>query len=280
MFFETNNGSDTMSDKSFLQHHREGPMIRMPNAWDVGSAKVMAAAGAHALGTTSAGIVYTMGLPDYIGALSRDDCLRAVEAIAGAVDIPVSVDSEDGYGDTADAVAETFRMMIEAGAQGGSIEDHRRADDDTLMSAEETVDRIAAARAAIDASDRPFVLTARAECFLVGHPSPLDESIRRLKLYESAGADCLYAPGLATRADIAAVLDAVRTPINVLIGYRGLKVSLDDLETMGVRRVSTGGSVACATFALMRDAVTELNAGRVGYLDNMITHAELTELFS
>lgn len=269
-----------MTDRNFLQRHRTGPMIRMPNAWDVGSAKVMAAAGADALGTTSAGIVYTMGLPDYVGALSRDDCLRAVEAIAGAVSIPISVDSEDGYGDTADAVADTFRLLIEAGAQGGSIEDHRRADEDSLMSAEETVDRISAARAAIDASGRPFVLTARAECFLVGHSAALDESIRRLKMYEAAGADCLYAPGLATHADIAAVLDAVETPINVLIGFRGLKVSVEDLEKMGVRRVSTGGSVACATYALMRDAVTDLNAGRVGYLDNMITHDELTELFS
>jgi len=268
-----------MHAEQFLKRHHQGPMIRMPNAWDAGSAKIMAAAGAEALGTTSAGIVYTLGRPDYEGALSRDECLKAVQAITTAVDIPVSVDSEDGYGDTPDAVTETFRLMIEAGARGGSIEDHRLTGGKNLMSITETVERIHAAREAIDASGIDFVLTARAECFLVGHPDPLDESLKRLKAYEDAGADCLYAPGLRTREQIAAVLGAINKPVNVLVGMKGFDIPLDELDSMGVRRISTGGSVMCATLGLVQAAVRGLGIGKLDYLDGMITHDKLTMLF-
>lgn len=268
-----------MNPTDFLNRHRAGPMIRMPNAWDAGSAKIMQAAGAEAIGTTSAGIVYTLGLPDYEGLLPPDACLALVRKIVAGVDIPVSIDSEDGWGDTPEAVGVSFRCMIEMGAAGASIEDHPRCAGNGLLSAEETADRIAAARAAIDTAGAPFVLTARAECFLVGHPSPLEESIRRLKLYEAAGADCVYAPGLRTRDDIAAVLDAVSAPLNVLVGIKGMEVGIDDLEAMGVRRVSTGGSVCCAAMAVARRAVRELNAGAVDYLDDAIPHAEFTKLF-
>lgn len=170
-----------MKKDQFLKRHQQGPMIRMPNAWDPGSAKIMVAAGAEALGTTSAGIVYAMGRPDYEGMLSRDECLRIVEDICSAVPIPVSVDSEDGYGVTAADVGQSFRLMIEAGARGGSIEDHRLDGGKELMSTGETVERIQAAREAIDASGIDFVLTARAECFLVGYADPLNESIKRLQ---------------------------------------------------------------------------------------------------
>ena len=268
-----------MNKTDFLARHRTGPMIRMPNAWDTGSAKIMADAGAEAIGTTSAGIVYAMGLPDYEGALGRDDCLRIVEDMCRAVDVPVSVDSEDGYGDTPAQVADAFRMMIEAGAMGGSIEDHPRHPTDDLMSAEETADRIRAARQAIDKSGQPFVLTARAECFLVNHPDALDESIRRLVIYRDAGADCLYAPGLKSRADIEKVISAVAAPINVLVGFKPLEPSIDDLEAMGVRRISTGGSVACAALGLVREATRALNLGKRDYLAGTIPHAELSVLF-
>lgn len=268
-----------MHKNDFLKRHTDGPMIRMPNAWDAGSARIMEAAGAEAIGTTSAGIVYTMARPDYEGDLSRDECLRAVEAICNAVDIPVSVDSEDGYGETPDDVAETFRMMIEAGAMGGSIEDHRLTGGNELASAEETVERIQAARGAIDKAGVPFVLTARAECFLVPHDDPLNDSLKRIKVYEAAGADCLYIPGLRKRDQIAALLDAVDTPVNVLIGMKGFDIPLDELAAMGVRRISTGGSVMCATLALLRDAVSGLQTGGLGYLDNIIGHGELTKLF-
>tara|TARA_R110000787_G_scaffold285173_2_gene400230 strand:- start:193304 stop:194131 length:828 start_codon:yes stop_codon:yes gene_type:complete len=264
---------------NFLERHTNGPMIRMPNAWNPGTAKIMQDAGADAIGTTSAGIVYAAGLPDYEGALTWDECLRATEAMCAAVDIPVSVDSEDGYGDTPEEVANTFTMLIQAGAEGGSIEDHPRSVGSELISAEKTAEHIAAAREAIDRSGKPFVLTARAECFLVGHPEKLAESIRRIQLYEDAGADCLYVPGLRKREDIAAVLDAVSKPVNVLVGIKGFDIPLDALDAMGVRRVSTGGSIACATLGLVRQAVQQMMSGDLSYRDLMITHDELTALF-
>jgi 2-methylisocitrate lyase-like PEP mutase family enzyme len=269
-----------MHKDDFLKRHTDGPMIRMPNAWDAGSARLMEAAGADAIGTTSAGIVYTMARPDYEGDLSSDECLRAVEAICNAVAIPVSVDSEDGYGETPEEVGETFRMMIEAGARGGSIEDHRLTGGDTLASIAETAERIAAARSAIDASDVPFVLTARAECFLVPHPDPLNDGLKRIKAYEAAGADCLYIPGLRTREQISALLETVHTPVNVLIGMRGFDIPLDELDAMGVRRISTGGSVMCATLGLVQNAVRDINgAGELSYLEGMIPHSELTKIY-
>lgn len=269
-----------MQADQFLNRHHQGPMIRMPNAWDAGTARIMAAAGAETLGTTSAGIVYTLGRPDYEGALSRDECLEAVHAITSAVSIPVSVDSEDGYGDTPEAVSETFRLMIDAGARGGSIEDHRLTGGKNLMSIAETVERIRSAREAIDASGIDFVLTARAECFLVGYPDPLNESIKRLKAYQDAGADCLYAPGLRTREQISAVLGAISKPVNVLVGMKGFDIPLDELDHMGVRRISTGGSVMCATLGLVRKAVSDLGFGNLDYLDGMIPHAEITGIFA
>ena len=268
-----------MKRDDFLKRHHEGPMIRMPNAWDKGTAKIMVDSGAEALGTTSAGILYARGLPDYEGALSRDDCLRYAEDICAAVDVPVTIDSEDGYGDTPEQVAQSFQMMIEVGAMGGSIEDHPRAAGRDLISAEETADRVRAARETIDASGVPFVLTARAECFLVGHPDRLNESIRRIQMYEAAGAHCLYVPGLRKREDIQAVLDAVSCPINVLIGIKTFDLPLSELESMGVRRVSTGGSVACAALGVIRAAVNGLNGEDLSYREQMITHDELTTLF-
>ena len=268
-----------MKRQAFLNRHHDGPMIRMPNAWDKGSAKIMVDAGAEALGTTSAGILYAQGLPDYEGALSRDECLRYAEDMCSAVDVPISIDSEDGYGDTPEHVAKTFRMMIQVGAMGGSIEDHPRVAGRDLLSAEETAERVRAAREAIDVSGVPFVLTARAECFLVGHPDRLNESIRRIQMYEAAGAHCVYVPGLRNREDIQAVLDAVSCPINVLIGIKTFDLPLSELENMGVRRVSTGGSVACAALGLIRSAVNGLHGEDLSYRDQMITHDELTTLF-
>lgn len=269
-----------MIKDDFFKRHSEGPMIRMPNAWNAGSARIMEHAGAEAIATTSAGIVYTMARPDYEGDLSRDECLRAVETICRAVDIPVSVDSEDGYGETPEKVAETFQMMIEAGARGGSIEDHRLFGGDDLAIIEETVERIQAARSAIDASGVPFVLTARAECSLVPHDDPMNEALMRIKAYEAAGADCLYIPGLKTREQIMLLLDEVSKPVNVLVGMRDFEIPLGELEAMGVRRISTGGSVMCATLGLVRDAVAGIGQDRLDYLDGMIPHPELTQIFS
>ena len=268
-----------MKRDEFLNRHHEGPMIRMPNAWDKGTAKIMEDAGAEALGTTSAGILYAQGLTDYEGALTRDDYLRYAEDICSAVDIPITIDSEDGYGDTPEQVADSFKMMIDVGAIGGSIEDHPRVAGRELLSAEETADRVRAARETIDASGVPFVLTARAECYLVGHPDRLNESILRIQMYEAAGAQCVYVPGLRKREDIQAVLDAVTCPVNILVGIKTFDLPLSDLEAMGVRRISTGGSIACAAFGLIRAATKGVLSGDLAYREGMITHDEFTRLF-
>ena len=224
-------------------------------------------------------VIAASAVPDYEGALTWDECLRATEAICAAVDIPVSVDSEDGYGDTPEAVANTFTMLIQAGAEGGSIEDHPRSVGSELIPAERIAEHIAAAREAINRSGKPFVLTARAQCYLVGHPEKLTESIRRIRLYQDAGADCLYVPGLRKREDIATVLDAISKPLNVLVGIKGFDIPLDALAAMGVRRISTGGSIACATLGLVRQAVERMMSGDLSYRDLMITHDELTAMF-
>jgi 2-methylisocitrate lyase-like PEP mutase family enzyme len=148
------------------------------------------------------------------------------------------------------------------------------------MTLEETADRVRTTREAIDTMGAPFVLTARAECFLVGYPDPLDESIRRLKLYEDAGAYCLYVPGVRSREQITAFLDALTKPVNILVGIKSFDLPLDELETMGVRRISTGRSIICSTLGLFRSAVEGLSAGTLDYRDNIIRHDELTKLFS
>ena len=148
-----------------------------------------------------------------------------------------------------------------------------------MIPAERIAEHIAAAREAINRSGKPFVLTARAQCYLVGHPEKLTESIRRIRLYQDAGADCLYVPGLRKREDIATVLDAISKPLNVLVGIKGFDIQLDALAAMGVRRISTGGSIACATLGLVRQAVERMMSGDLSYRDLMITHDELTAMF-
>lgn len=270
-----------LKDKArrFRDLHRAPGTFVMPNAWDAGSARLLAAAGGGgfpALATTSAGIAFAMGLPDYEDRVPRAVMLEACAAIAAAVDLPVSGDLEAGYGATPEEVAETMGLAMEAGLAGGSLEDHLAGGVHDLYDVEAAVERVAAARAAIDASDVPFVLTARAECYLTGHPEPFEDSVRRLNRYREAGADCLYAPGLKTAEEIGRQVRAVDGPVNVVVGLAGAALSVGELAALGVKRISVGGSVARASLAVVKRAAEEMaGPGTFGYAADAIPDGEM-----
>jgi 2-methylisocitrate lyase-like PEP mutase family enzyme len=228
----------------FRRLHEAGCFV-IPNPWDIGSARYLQHLGFKALATTSSGAAWAAALPDT--ALGLEAVLAHVGAIATAADIPVNADFEGGYADEPAGVAENVRRAIESGVSGLSIEDSTGKSDKPLYDFPLAVERIKAARAAIDRSKSGVLLTARAECFLVGHPEPLKESLRRLEAYAAAGADCLYAPGPREREQIAAIVKAVAPkPVNILIGAPGLSVA--ELADLGVRRISVGGALARAAW--------------------------------
>jgi len=271
----------TAKGRRFRDLHRRDRAFIMPNAWNAGSARMLSLAGFEAIATTSAGICFERGLPDYEDRLPRDVMLARCAEIAAAVDLPVSGDLEAGYGDSPEAVAETIRLSVAAGMVGGSIEDHRADPAVPLYDIELATERIRAAREAADRSGIAYTLTARAECYLVGHPDPFDESVRRLNRYREAGADCLYAPGVKDAATIAALVDAVDGPVNVVMGLAGAALSADELSALGVRRISIGGSLARTTFAAIRDAAREMaESGTFSFAEKAISDRELTSIFA
>ena len=215
-------------------HSAEGIFV-MPNAWNAGSACMLEAAGFPAVGTTSAGIAFCLGLPDYEGALTREAALDETRRIAGAVRIPVSVDAENGYGHTPEEVAETIRRVADTGAVGASIEDFSPAyGTGDLYDRDLAVARIEAAVATAASLPFPFTLTARAECYLVGHPNPFGESVARAISYRDAGADCLYVPGMTDAESVGRLVKEVDAPVNVVMGLAGSPMGVDELEDLGV----------------------------------------------
>jgi 2-methylisocitrate lyase-like PEP mutase family enzyme len=262
---------------AFRKLHDSGCFV-IPNPWDVGTARYLRHLGFPALATTSAGFAFSRGLAD--ASVPRDLVLRHIADLVAAVDLPVNADFESGYAPHAEGVSESVRLCVETGVAGLSIEDATGDPRAPLFNLPVAVDRLRAARAAIDASNTGVLLTARAECYLVGHPDPLAESLRRLRVYAEAGADVLYAPGLRTREEIQAVVDAVRPkPVNVLMSADlGLKVA--GLAEMGVRRVSVGSSLARAAWtAFMRAAKAIAQEGSFADFDGLVPYAELNAFF-
>ena len=241
----------------------------MPNAWDAGSAKYLAACGFAALGTTSAGIAFAAGHRDSDPRQSVDAMFTALASIVAAVSIPVSADLEAGFGDSLDDVQRTFTRAIAIGCAGGSLEDvadYATPGQFVLRSRQDAIERVCAARAAIDQHATPFVLTARTECFLTGHPSPLAEAIDRLCAFRDAGADCLFAPGISQPADIATLVREVNAPLNVLTAGPAAQLTLAQLRDLGVRRISTGSALARAAFTALHHAADDmLNKGSFAY---------------
>jgi 2-methylisocitrate lyase-like PEP mutase family enzyme len=211
---------------AFRKLHESGCFV-IPNPWDVGTARYLRGLGFKALATTSAGFAFSRGLPDGVPAITRDMALAHIAEIVEATELPVNADFRAGYADEPERVAENVRLCIAAGVAGLSIEDATGDQVAPLYGLEHAVARIKAARAAIDASGSGVLLTARAECYLVRHAKPLEESIRRLKAYAEAGADVLFAPGPRERAHLEAIVAAVAPkPVNVLVsGSSGLSVA-------------------------------------------------------
>ncbi len=267
--------------ETFRGLHEAPEAFILPNAWDAGSARLLAAAGFPALASTSAGIAYALGRPDASSALSREENLAATAAIAAAVDLPVSADLEAGYGQTPEAAAETIRLSAAAGAVGGSIEDVAYKPEPRLLDARFAAERIAAAAEAAEAAGFAYTLTARSEAFLVGHPDPLAESVRRLNLFREAGAHCLYAPGVRDLDSIAVLAREVDGPLNVVMGLAGAPLSLARLEAVGVKRVSVGGCLMRTALGALRRAAEEMrDRGTFGFAAEAIADNELTAFFS
>lgn len=233
----------------------------MPNAWDAGSAKLLASLGFEALATTSSGHAATLGRLD--GSVTREEALTHAASIVGATGLPVSADLENGFGDDPDDVAEMVRLAADAGLAGCSIEDYS-GDRDEIYELEHARERIAAAAEAARAGPRRIVLTARAENFVRDRPD-LEDTIARLQAYREAGADVLFAPGLVTAQDIRAVVSAVERPVNVLVVAGAPPVP--ELAQLGVSRVSVGGAFAFAALGAVVEAARELrDQGTYGYL--------------
>src|ERR1043166_787907 len=261
--------------KIFRELHRAGSFV-IPNPWDIGSTKYLAGLGFKALATTSAGFAFSRALAD--GAVGRDLMLAHVREIVEATDLPVNADFENGYAGDAESVAKNVRRCIETGVAGLSVEDNSGRGDEPLYELELAADRIRAAKEAI--GDSGVVLTGRAECFLVGRDD-IDEVIRRLTAYADAGADCLYAPGLRERDDIAAVVEAVAPkPVNLLISAPG-GLTIRDAENLGVRRVSVGGALARAAWGgFIRAAKKLAEQGDFEGFAGAAPHSELQQFFA
>lgn len=261
--------------------HERPQLFVIANAWDAGTARLFSGFGFEALGTTSAGLAFSLGRPDAAGRVTRAEALANAAAIAAATHLPVTADLESGYGTGPVEVGETIREAIALGLAGASIEDATYDAGQPLYDIADAVERIAAARAAIDASGSPFVLTARSECYLTGHRSPLQEAVTRLTLYAEAGADCLYAPGIAEREEIDLLVRALPRPVNVLMARHDMPVMLKDLAALGVRRVSVGSAFARAAFgAAMRAAAEVAKTGSFGFAKQAAGFAEINDLLS
>src|SRR5579872_780746 len=258
-------------------HHRDHAFI-IPNPWDIGSARILEHSGFEALATTSMGYAFSIGRRD--NTLTRDQVIQHVKTIAAATSLPLSTDLENGFGDSPEDCAETIRLAAAAGAVGGSIEDATERDDDPIYDVKFAADRVRAAAEAARSLPFPFTLTGRAENYLHGRPD-LKDTIKRLQAYQEAGADVLYAPALASREDIAAVVSSVDRPVNVLMGLRGVQLTLADLDAMGVKRVSVGSALARAALGGFLRAAQEMrDHGTFSFAAEAAAPKEITAIFA
>jgi 2-methylisocitrate lyase-like PEP mutase family enzyme len=251
---------------TFRALHEAPRAFIMANAWDAGSARILAGLGFSAIGTSSWALGNVYGRSDH--AITREEALAHVRAIADATDLPVSPDLENGFGATPREVAETYRQAAAAGAVGGSIEDAiHGSDKDALFDIGEATERVAAAVEATRKLGFPFLLTARADGFLHGHTN-LDDAIRRLQAYEKAGADVLMAPGLPNLNSVKAVCAAITKPFNFMVGIPGKSFSVGELEEIGVRRISLASSLYSAAMSgLITSAKEAKEKGTFAYVD-------------
>jgi len=263
--------------RTFRQLHESGCFV-IPNPWDVGSARFLQSLGFKALATTSSGFAWSSGRPD--SSLSRDAVLAHLRDIVAATELPVNADFESGYAPDPQGVTESVRLAIETGVAGLSIEDATGDAANPLHDIDTAVARLRAARTAIDQAGGDTLLIGRAENFIAGRPD-LDDTIKRLQAYAAAGADCLYAPGIRTREQIAAVVAAVAPkPVNLLVGSAS-DLTLQDIAALGVRRVSVGGALARSAWGgFMRAARGIAEHGRFDGFRDAASGDELDAFFT
>ncbi|MGE0210214.1 MAG: isocitrate lyase/phosphoenolpyruvate mutase family protein [Parvibaculaceae bacterium] len=258
-------------------HERPGTFV-IPNPWDVGSARILAALGFEALATTSAGLAFSLGVAE--GGVAREETLQHCRAIVSATPLPVSADLEKGFGDAPEAVAATVRAAAATGLSGCSIEDHTGRRDDPIFAFDLAVERIAAAAEAARSLPRDFVLTARCENLLWGRPG-LDDVLKRLEAYERAGADVLYAPGLKDLDAIRTVCRAVSRPVNVVMGLPGATFTVGELAEAGVKRISIGSALARLAYGVFVNAAREMRSeGTFRFSKSAMGFAELEGFFT
>ncbi len=269
----------TSSRTAFRKLHESGCFV-IPNPWDIGTARYLQHLGFRALATTSAGVAFSRGLPDAAWAINCDDMLAHIATLAATTDVPVNADFESGYADEPEGVAQNVRLCVETGVAGLSIEDATGREQEPLYEMKLAVARIRAAREAIDQTNTGVLLTARAECYLVGHPDPFREAMHRLEAYAEAGADVLYAPGLSAPQEIETLIAAVHPkPVNILMSSNtGVRVS--DLAELGVRRISVGSSLARAAWTGFIHAAKEIaeNGSFAGF-DETVPYENLNSFF-
>ena len=263
--------------KSFRALHEQAGIFVIPNPWDIGTARILAAMGFPALATTSAGMAFAMGVPE--GSVGREDSFQHCREIVNATALPVSADLEKGFGDSPEAVAECIQQAADIGLAGCSIEDHTGRTEDPIFEFNLAVERIAAAVEVSRARPNDFVLTARAENLLWGRHD-LDDTIKRLQAFSDAGADVLYAPGLHDLDSIRTVCDSVDKPVNVVMGMPGATFSVDELAEAGVKRISVGSALARVAFGAFVSAAREIKGqGGFTYSDSAMGFGELNSFF-
>ena len=262
--------------RQFHEMHRSGCFV-IPNPWDIGSARFLQSLGFKALASTSSGFAWSRGYPD--GPVARDQVLAHLSELVAATEVPVNADFQNGYAHEPDAVAENVRLAVATGVAGLSIEDSTAEAAKPLYDLATASARMRAARRAIDSSGGDTLLVGRAECFLVGRPD-LEETIARLKAYAQAGADCLYAPGITTHAQIEAVVRAVAPkPVNLLLGFPS-DLTVKDVAALGVRRISVGGALARSAWGgFMRPARLLAEQGSFAGLAEAAAGRELDGFF-
>lgn len=270
--------TQTQKGQAFRDLHARDAAFIIPNPWDVGTARLLAYLGFAALATTSMGYSFSSGQRD--NTMDREQMLKHVSEIAAATDLPVNADLENGFGDSPEVVAETLKQAAKAGAVGGSIEDATGAADHPIYEREHAVERVRAAAEAVRAIPFTFTLTARAENYLHGRPD-LKDTIKRLQAYQEAGADVLYAPGLATKDDIAAVVSSVDRPVNVVMGLRGVQLSLAELSAIGVKRISVGSALYRTALGAFLHAAREMREhGTFDFAKQAVNPREISAIFS
>jgi 2-methylisocitrate lyase-like PEP mutase family enzyme len=269
----------------FRTMHESGCFV-LPNPWDIGTAVYLQHLGYEALATTSAGFAFAQGLPDTVSAIDRDEMLAHIREMAAATPLPVNADFQTGYADSPEGVARNVTLCIATGVAGLSIEDATgqpaASPSEALYDVGVATDRIRAARAAIDASGIPVILTARCEAWLVRQRDPLRVALDRLVAYAEAGADCLYAPGVSQPEEIAAIVKAVSPkPVNVLVSRPNPAISVPRLVDLGVRRVSVGSALALVAWgAFIRAAESIAATGSFDAFADAAAYNQLNDLFS